>query len=49
VTIDLITNLPRIVKQDDSIMLVVDKITKSTHFILVKLTQKVANIVDIYM
>jgi hypothetical protein len=30
-------------------MLVVDKLTKATHFISVKITHKVFNIVDIYM
>jgi hypothetical protein len=49
VTIDFITKLPRIVKQHDSIMVVVDKLTKDAHFILVKLTHKEANIADIYM
>jgi hypothetical protein len=33
VTIDFIKKLPRIVKQHDSIMVVVDKLTKATHFI----------------
>ena len=45
VTIDFITKLPRTTKQHDSIMVVVDKLTKSTHFILVKSTQKTTNIV----
>jgi hypothetical protein len=49
VTIDFITKLPRIVKQHDFIMVVVGKLTKFAHFIPVKLTHKVANIVDIYM
>jgi hypothetical protein len=40
VTIDFITKIPRIVKQHDSIMVVVDKLTKFSHFILVKLTHK---------
>jgi hypothetical protein len=30
-------------------MVVVDKLTKATHFIPVKLTHKATNIVDIYM
>jgi len=49
VTIDFITKLPKAAKQHDSIMMVVDKLTKATHFIPVKLTHKVANIADIYM
>jgi hypothetical protein len=49
VTMDFITKLPRTNKQHDSIMVVVDKLTKASHFIPVKLTHKAANIVDIYM
>ena len=36
-------------KQHDSIMVVVDKLTKDSHFIPVKLTHKETNVVDIYM
>jgi hypothetical protein len=46
---DFITKLPRTNKQHDSIMVVVDKFTKATHFIPFKLTHKEANIVDVYM
>jgi hypothetical protein len=49
VTIDFISKLPRTVKQHDSIMVVVDKLTKATHFILVKTTHKAINIAYIYM
>jgi len=35
VTIDFIIKLPRTVRQRDSIMVVVDKLTKDAHFILV--------------
>jgi hypothetical protein len=49
VTIDFITKLPRIVKQHDSIMVVVDKLTKVSHFIPMKLTHKATNIANIYM
>jgi hypothetical protein len=49
VTIDFITKLPRTTKQHDSIMVVVDKLTKVAHFILVKLTHKETNIAKIYM
>jgi hypothetical protein len=49
VTMDFITKLPRTNKQHDSIMVVVDKLTKSTHFIPVKLTHKASKIVDVYM
>jgi hypothetical protein len=46
---DLITKLPRTAKQHESIMVVVDKLTKASHFILVNSTHKAANIVDIFM
>jgi hypothetical protein len=46
---DFITKLPRTNKQHDSIMVVVDKLTKVAHFIPVKLTHKETNVVDIYM
>jgi hypothetical protein len=49
VTMDFITKLPRTNKQHDSIMVVVDKLTKAAHFILVKLTHKATNIADVYM
>jgi hypothetical protein len=49
VTVDFITKLPKTMKQYDSIMLVVDKLTKEVHFIPVKNTHKVTNIVEIYM
>jgi hypothetical protein len=49
VTMNFITKLPRTNKQHDSIMVVVDKLTKSSHFILVKLTHKEVNIYNVYM
>jgi hypothetical protein len=49
VTMVFITKLPRTIEQDDSILVVVDKITNDAHFIAVKLTHKATNIVDIYM
>jgi hypothetical protein len=49
VTMDFITKLHRTAKQHDFIMVVVDKLTKATHFIPVKSVHKSANIVDIYM
>jgi hypothetical protein len=49
VTMDFKTKLPRTNKQQDSIMVVVDKLTKAAHFILVKLTHKATNIADVYM
>jgi hypothetical protein len=46
---DFITRLPRTGKKHDSIMVVVDKLTKATHFILLKTTHKAVNVVDIFM
>jgi hypothetical protein len=49
VTMDLIIGLPRTGKQHDSIMVVVENLTKAAHFIPLKTTHKAANIVDIFM
>jgi hypothetical protein len=49
VTMDFISKIPRTNKQHYSIMVVVDKLTKSAHFIPVKLTHKATNIDDVYM
>ena len=49
VTIDFITKLPWSSRQHDSIMVVVDKLTKAAHFVPVKSTHKAANIAEIYM
>jgi hypothetical protein len=40
VTMDFIIGLPRIGKQHDSIMEVVEKLTQVAHFILLKTTHK---------
>jgi hypothetical protein len=49
VTMDFIIGFPRIGKQHDSIMMVVDKLMKAAHFIPLKTTHKEDNIVDIFM
>jgi hypothetical protein len=46
---DFITKLPRTTKQHDSIMVVVEKFTKVSHFIPVNLMHKEIDIADIYM
>ena len=46
---DFITGIPKKRKQYDSIMVVVDKLNKATHFILVKSTYKAINMVNIFM
>jgi hypothetical protein len=47
--VDFIINIPITVKQHDSIIVVVEKLTKETHFIHVKTTQKGEKIAEIYM
>ena len=49
VTIDFITKFPQSSRQHDSIIVVVDKLTKATHFVPVKSTHKATNITKIYM
>jgi hypothetical protein len=49
ISMNFITRLPKTKKQNDSIMVVIDKITKYEHFILVKSTHKIINIADIFM
>ena len=46
---DFITGLPRSTKKNDDIMVVVDKLSKATHFIPVKSTCKVIDISSIFM
>ena len=45
---DFTTGFPMTMRQHDSIMVVVDKLTKATHFILVKSTYKVDSIANIF-
>jgi hypothetical protein len=49
VTMGFITKLPKTKKECDSIMVLVDKLTKDAHFVPFKLTRKAANINDVYM
>jgi hypothetical protein len=49
VTMDFITGLPRTSKQHDSIMVVVDKLTKDAHFIPLKTTHRVVDVADIFL
>jgi hypothetical protein len=46
---DFITGFPRTSKQHDEIMLVVDKLTKSAHFIPMRTTHKETNVANISM
>jgi hypothetical protein len=49
VTMDFITGFPRTGKQHDSIMVVVDKLMKYSHFIPLKTTHKASDVADIFM
>ena len=44
ISMDFITGLPKIVKQHDSIMVVVDRLTKVAHFIPVKSTSSSSDV-----
>jgi hypothetical protein len=46
---DFIIGLPRTNKQHNSIMVVVEKVIKSAHFVSVKTTHTTTNIADIFM
>ena len=49
ISLDFITGFPRNQNQDDSIMVVIDKLSKAAHFIPVKTTHEAANIAKIFM
>jgi hypothetical protein len=49
VTMDFITGFPKTDNKHDSIMVVVEKLTKATHFIPLKTTHKAMDVVDIFM
>jgi hypothetical protein len=49
ITMDFIIGLPRMNKKHDSIMVVVDKLTKATHFMPMKTMHTMTNIEEIFM
>ena len=49
ISMDFITGLPKSKKQNDSIFIVVDKLSKASRFIPVKSTYKEVHIVDIFL
>ena len=49
ISMDFITRLPKNFRHHDSVMVVVEKLSKFVHFIPVKSTYKVVNIADIFM
>ena len=46
---DFIMGLPKSKKKNDSIFVIVDKLSNSSHFILVKLMYKAVHIADIFL
>ena len=49
ISMDFITGLSRIVRQHDSIMVMVDRLTKVVYFILVKSTFSSSNVAQIFI
>src|ERR1700732_1158723 len=49
ITMDFVDGLPNTRKQTDRIWVVVDRLTKSAHFLAVKSTSKVKDLAEIYM
>jgi hypothetical protein len=49
ISMDFITELPRSTKHNDTIMIVVEKLSKVAHFIPVKSTCKAIDIASIFM
>jgi hypothetical protein len=49
ISMDFITGLPTSTKQNDAIMVLVDKLSKSSHFIPVKSTYKAIDIARVFM
>jgi hypothetical protein len=49
ISMDFIMGLPKTVKQHDAIMVVVDKLSKETHFIPIKSTFKSIDIANVFM
>jgi hypothetical protein len=49
VSMDFITGLPKSTKKNDAIMIVVEKLSKSDHFVFVKSTCKEIDIANIFM
>ena len=49
ISMDFVTGLPKIKKQNDSIFVVIGKLSKKAHFIPLKSTYKAVNIVDIFL
>ncbi|KAI4387246.1 hypothetical protein MLD38_005091 [Melastoma candidum] len=49
IAMDFVTNLPRTVQGFDSVWVIVDRLTKSTHFIPISVTYSVAKLAKLYV
>lgn len=49
ITMDFIVGLPNTSKGYDSILVIVDRLTKTAHFIPVKTTYRIQNYVELYI
>jgi hypothetical protein len=49
ISMDFIIGLPKTTKQHDAIMVVVDKLSKATHFIPIKSTFNATNVANVFM
>jgi hypothetical protein len=49
ISMDFITGLPKTIKQHDAIMVVVDKLSKETHFIPIKSTFKAIDVANVFI
>ena len=46
---DFVTHLPRITRKHDAVWVIVDRITKSTHFLAVRMTSTVEEFCRLYI
>ena len=49
ITIDFVVGLPRSLKQNDAIWVIVDRSTKSTHFLPIKVTHPLEKLAALYI
>jgi len=49
IIMDFITNFPKTIKKHDAIMVLVDKLSKTSHFIPIKSTFKAIDVANIFM
>ena len=49
ITMDFVVDLPRIIEGYNAIWVVMDQLTKSAHFIMIKVTFSVERLTEIYM